>query len=135
MWNPPALSNPSHDLNEGQIVRLDDFVERPSQNAHQLEIESYAPQLLHAFRRWVLVARPPGDFLLAVLGDSLSMAVGRADHNSQRCIEYLVTYLWNDAPSRCWGDANMLIQWNENGGWVGMHGFDEAMELAESRGL
>lgn len=66
--------------------------------------------------RWIEHGIYPGDFLIAVLENNLRDAVGFADEiNIHRLPDY-VRYLYNDAPSGCWGGPGNVRAWHEQGG-------------------
>ena len=54
---------------------------------------------------------PPGSFAVAVLSDSLVGAYSRADDvNTMRMLDW-VHWLYNDAPSGCWGSPEIVQGW------------------------
>jgi hypothetical protein len=57
---------------------------------------------------------PPGDFLRAVLENSLKEAVGRADHINGPAIHHIVSYCYNELPSTCWGSPERVARWIED---------------------
>jgi len=57
----------------------------------------------------------PGSFLLAVLENDLSNAVGRADHNNMKNIPAYAYFLYNFAPHICWGSKEKVRKWLEGG--------------------
>lgn len=54
---------------------------------------------------------PPGDFLMVVLSNDLKEACGRADDTNIKIIPNYVRFLYNDAPSQCWGSPEKVRAW------------------------
>jgi len=54
---------------------------------------------------------PPGNFLIAVLENNLSEAIGRADSVNINRIKDYVMFLYNEAPSGCWGSPEKVSKW------------------------
>ena len=54
---------------------------------------------------------PTGGFLRAVLENDLCGACGRADHDNQRALYDIVSFLYNYAPSDCWGSPKNVQEW------------------------
>lgn len=64
-----------------------------------------------------------GSFMMAVLCNDLMGACGRADHiNRERLFDYC-NFLYNEAPSSCWGSSEKVEAWIARGG---LHGNKEA---------
>jgi hypothetical protein len=74
------------------------------------------PRHEDAVRRYVESGKEPGDFLRAVLGDSLSRAVGRADAKNKELLEEWVLFVYNELPASCWGSEQAVEQWMQQGG-------------------
>lgn len=73
------------------------------------------PSHLSSLLKYVEQRIPPGSFLMAVLCNNLAEACGRADlQNRRRLFEY-VQYLYNDAPSACWGSKEKVDAWLAEG--------------------
>lgn len=56
---------------------------------------------------------PTGGFLEAVINNDLFQAVARADDRNIRVIPSIVSYLYNEAPSTCWGSNQRMEHWVE----------------------
>lgn len=54
---------------------------------------------------------PVGGFLTAILENDLKQAVLQADSRNIRKIVTYVTYLYNNAPVRCWGSPEKVQAW------------------------
>jgi len=71
------------------------------------------PHMLEALLRYVEQGVRPGHFLCAVLTNDLQEAVGRADDENMRIIPAYVAWLYNEAPSSCWGTQSKVDLWVE----------------------
>lgn len=69
-----------------------------------------------AMLRWIEYGIYPGGFLTSVLENDLAGAVGRADVVNINKLPDYVRYLFNDAPSGCWGGPDKVRAWHERGG-------------------
>lgn len=66
---------------------------------------------IEALERYVKDRIEPGSFLMAVLSNNLKEACGRADmYNRRRIFEYC-EWLYNKAPSACWGSPERVEAW------------------------
>lgn len=65
--------------------------------------------------RYLLYRIPPGHFLLAVLSNDLKEAMGRADVDSRAGLFNIVSFLYNNAPSSCWGNPDKVHEWLMDG--------------------
>jgi hypothetical protein len=64
-----------------------------------------------ALDEYVDRGRPVGDFLYAVLTNDLFEACGRADmHNAPNLTAYCA-WLYNEAPSQCYGSREKVVAW------------------------
>jgi hypothetical protein len=74
----------------------------------------HVPQdTLETLNRYIEHGIPTGGFLEAVINNDLYCAVARADDNNIRALPAIVSYLYNEAPSSCWGRANAFEKWIE----------------------
>jgi len=67
--------------------------------------------MMDSLQRYINEKVPVGDFLTAVLENNLSEACGRADDENLRNIPAYVAYLYNEAPSPCWGSPGKVKEW------------------------
>ena len=67
--------------------------------------------MLDAFQRYVEFRISPGSFLTAVLCNDLKGAVGSADSTNINLIPEYVSFLYNNAPSTCWGSVEKVQNW------------------------
>jgi hypothetical protein len=75
---------------------------------HGVSIPDY---MAGGLERWIEHGIPPGDFLWAVLTNDLREAIGRADDTNIHALPAYVAYLYNAAPSQCWGSQERCIAW------------------------
>ena len=62
----------------------------------------------------------PGGFLTAVLSNDLRLSIFRADAVNKSQLSPIVTFLWEYAPSDCWGSSENFYSWIECGGSLGL---------------
>ena len=55
-----------------------------------------------------------GDFLTNVLSNDLSGAVSRADSKNINLLPDIVRWIYNEAPSGCWGSDIKVEAWLDN---------------------
>ena len=53
----------------------------------------------------------PGSFLQAIFKNNLVDAVGQADRENLRNLPAYASYLYNEAPSPCWGSPEKVRRW------------------------
>lgn len=76
------------------------------------DARQYFPVSLRGgLERWITKGIMPGDFLKAVLENNLSKAIGRADETNIKYLPGIVTWLYNRAPSACWGSRERVQGW------------------------
>jgi hypothetical protein len=56
-----------------------------------------------------------GGFLHAVLSNDLRRACERADAENQRALFSIVCWIYNEAPSTCWGSPEKVAAWLSRG--------------------
>jgi hypothetical protein len=67
-------------------------------------------------RRYIEHGISPGSFLTAVLSNDLRGAFECADDENRQIIEWYVRFLYNYAPSGCWGSRARFDVWCAHGG-------------------
>jgi len=73
---------------------------------------SRLPEHIRAeMKRYIENRVPPGDFLMAVLSNSLVESFGRADFNNRKRMFDIAGFLYNEAPARCWGSPEKVARW------------------------
>ena len=60
---------------------------------------------------YITKGMPPGGFLMAILENDLREAVYVADDNNGQIIPDYVRFLYNNAPSACWGNTERVMNW------------------------
>ena len=76
------------------------------------EAEQRVPaHTLGSLQRYIEQRIAPGAFLTAVLGNDLKRAFGSADEWNRQAMHDIVFYLYNYAPSACWGSYDKVTQW------------------------
>ena len=60
-------------------------------------------KIKEAIDRYVQERIPPGGFLQSVLGNNLIGAFGGADDENRKALFDIVSYIYNEIPSNCWG--------------------------------
>jgi len=58
----------------------------------------------------------PGSFLRAVLSNDLMGALGKADDVNINALPAYGSFLYNEAPSLCWGSPEVVSAWISRGG-------------------
>lgn len=75
------------------------------------------PEYMHGgIARYIAQGVPPGDFLQAVFSNDLMEAFGRADDTNIQCLKAYVGFLYNEAPSQCYGSADNYQAWIDRRG-------------------
>jgi hypothetical protein len=64
-----------------------------------------------SLRRYILHGEAPGSFLTAVLVNDLHQACAHADDENLRNLPAFMCYLYNEAPSPCWGSPKKFAEW------------------------
>lgn len=73
---------------------------------------SGVPEHMHdGYVLYLLHGISPGSFGLAVLENDLREACARADEENQRALYRHVYFLYNYAPSGCWGSPEQVNEW------------------------
>lgn len=79
--------------------------------AYEYEGFTISEHMMDALQRYIRDRIPPGGFLMAVLENNLASAVGRADLINRRNLPAFAAYLYNNAPSDCWGSPEKVAKW------------------------
>tara|TARA_Y100000310_G_scaffold252208_1_gene258889 strand:+ start:117 stop:386 length:270 start_codon:yes stop_codon:yes gene_type:complete len=64
-----------------------------------------------SLERYINDRVPPGHFLRALLSNDLVGSFARADETNQELIGTYVKWLYNFAPSYCWGSPEKVSGW------------------------
>lgn len=60
---------------------------------------------------YILDGLPPGGFVRAVLENDLMEAFGRADIENGANMRQIVSFLYNHAPTDCYGNSDKVTRW------------------------
>lgn len=63
------------------------------------------------FRAYIEDHHQPGGFILAALANDLVKSFGRADPTNRERMLDIVEFLYNEAPSGCWGSKEIVAKW------------------------
>jgi hypothetical protein len=69
--------------------------------------------------RYIMHGVEPGGFLRAVLENNLKEACMHADDENRYLLFDYVFFLYNEAPSTCWGSSQAVDHWIAIGGYEG----------------
>ncbi len=72
-----------------------------------------------AMERYIENGESVGGFLSALLSNDLRETFSRADDTNQRAVLAYVQFLYNYAPSGCWGSRERFDKWQAQGGLNG----------------
>ena len=78
-----------------------------------VDYDKLPEHLRESFRMWIEAGYYPGHFLQAILHNDLFEAVGRADQQNMPLIPLIVSWVYNEAPSNCWGSKDKTRAWHE----------------------
>lgn len=70
-------------------------------------------EMRESARAYIEDGLPPRGFLHAVLTNDFVGAATRADMVNRACLHDWAMWLWNEAPSRCWGSPAKVENWIE----------------------
>jgi len=68
---------------------------------------------LDALKAYVEHGIPPGDFVRAVLENRFVEVVCRADDNNTVALREIAWWVYNEAPTACWGNREKVDVWIE----------------------
>ena len=74
--------------------------------------EKLPEHLQGGMRRYIENGIGAGHFLTAVLSNDLFGAVSHADPKSLEALSDIVKWLYNEAPSTCWGSKERVQEWH-----------------------
>ena len=70
-----------------------------------------------------------GSFLFALLSNNLGQAFCRADSDNTKAMKEWVMFLYNQAPSDCWGSKEKVQAWIKDGGITGRYKMKEVADV------
>jgi len=62
-------------------------------------------------QRYIEKGIAPGDFLTAVICNDLTESFARADDINRGIMFDIVCFMYNEAPSLCWGSREIMDAW------------------------
>lgn len=80
------------------------------------------PHTLDTLRNYIEYGVPAGGFLRSVLSDSLFGAWSKADNDNRDALGDIVMFIFNEAPSSCWGSKQHVDDWLDKTGQQGPDG-------------
>ncbi len=84
----------------------------PEDLAYMNDSHSYVPEHTRdTLVNYIEKGVPIGSFVYAILTNNLSEAFGRADHINSQHIKTIVSWIYNFAPSTCWGSPEKVEAW------------------------
>ena len=75
-------------------------------------------------REYIKRGRPTGSFLMAVLRNDLRATFECADDTNRAVVFDYIKFLYNDAPTWCWGSPAKVERWMAHKGLDGLDSFD-----------
>lgn len=66
-----------------------------------------------SIRAYIDEGRPTGGFLCAVISNNLSLACALADEDNLWIMPVVWAFLYNEAPSQCWGKPYSFENWTK----------------------
>lgn len=87
-----------------------DIMREVKQMTERYEVPGY---MRHSLAEYVIGHKPVGDFLEAVISNNLYGAYAHADGTNVKHVGAYVAYLYNVAPSKCWGSPEKYKAWIE----------------------
>jgi hypothetical protein len=82
--------------------------------------------------RWIEFGNVPGHWMTMVLQNNLVQSFGFADSTNRERMSDIVNFIYNEAPSPCWGSEDKMKQWAESGGARGQNMKLEHFEIPNS---
>lgn len=79
-----------------------------------------------SLQRYIERGTPVGGFLTALLENNLKETFARADDENRATLYEYVQWLYQYAPSGCWGSPERVSDWLKAGGLEGLRAADDA---------
>ena len=109
------MVNPSNILWKDSTGVIRKWIDQRTGDVMKYDCElNYAglPESLQAgMKRYIEQGIAAGGFLTACLENNLVGAFGWADVHNRSRIQEIVYWLYNEAPSGCWGSAETVAKW------------------------
>lgn len=84
-----------------------------------INYEQLPEHIRGGMRRYIESGIEPGSFLTAVLCNDLMGALGKADEINRERLWDICAFLYNEAPSACFGSVEAFQSWVQRGGTEG----------------
>lgn len=86
---------------------------------HKEKIRMLPAHMRESVLDYIETGAPVGGFLTALLSNDLRGTFERADEQNRAAVFVYLSFLYNHAPSQCWGSPQRLRDWQERGGLKG----------------
>lgn len=83
----------------------------PKDFRDKCSIHNIPEYMYGALYRYITYRIPPGGFLTAVICNDLMDAISKADGTNIHILKNYVQFLYNEAPSGCWGSRQIYNEW------------------------
>ncbi len=80
-------------------------------NGRPIDYSGLPEHIREGFQRYIEERCEMGGFGMAVVENDLKEACGRADSTNARRLWDIVAWLYNSAPSQCWGSPEKVAAW------------------------
>lgn len=90
-----------------------DFIEgipRVQVNGENIRYD-LCPRHAGSYQRYIEYGIPPGSFMSSLLSNDLKETFARADSVNQHIVLDHINWLWNYAPTMCWGSRENFDNW------------------------
>ncbi len=77
------------------------------------------PHMTYSVRHYIEHGAPFGHFLTALFSNNLFEATARADAANQAALIDWTKWIYNQAPTGCWGSRAKVSAWQKQGGLAG----------------
>jgi len=97
------------------IDKMVDYNYIPEDFTRKCILEYRIPEyMIGGLYRYIVHHIEPGSFLRAVISNDLFDALGRADSTNSNLLKNYAQFLYNEAPSSCWGSRETYDGWIKN---------------------
>lgn len=96
-----------------EFTTIEDYEKNLYEKMEEYRIPDY---MQNGVANYIMYGRPVGHFLTHLFENRLREAVNAADNINQERLHLYVKFLYNHAPSGCWGRDNVIKYWRERGG-------------------
>lgn len=96
------------EMTEEDLVELERAEAMPGA---RIDKSTIPPLLMEGLANYVEHGAPVGSFLQNVISNNLVDAIGQADPYSRVAMPSIVSFVYMDMPSTCWGSKNVYNAW------------------------